>query len=53
MTPTSVMKWIFSIIIFLLSIPLKDKVNAQSRKTFNMGCKCGRSVPDAPLPEQG
>ena len=48
MTPTHVMKWIFSIIIFLIFIAFNDKVNAQSRKSFNMGCKCGKSVPDGP-----
>ena len=53
MTPTNAIKWIFSIIIFIILIALKDKVNAQSRKTFNMGCRCGKSVPDGPIPDQG
>ena len=42
------MTWNFNILFFLISIASKDNVNAQSRKSFNMGCKCGRSVPDVP-----
>ena len=42
------MKWNFTILFLLISIASKDIVNAQFRKSFNMGCKCGRSIPDVP-----
>ena len=42
------MKWNLNILFLLISIASKDNVNAQSRKSFSMGCKCGRSVPDVP-----